>query len=107
MLTVACVVPEEAVVRGLSQWCSCAGVIRSTVQPSVTASSWARHQLDKLGWAGPGWPAAAQRMEAAAAELRLAAGSWAQLQVTSTTLHTLTLLILLQPQSCEPAGHRG
>ena len=99
MLTVACVVPEVAVVRGLSQWCSCAGVIRSTVQPSVTASSWARHQLDKLGWAGPGWPAAAQRMEAAAAELRLTAGSWAaagnlHYSTHTHTTHTFTATVM-------------
>ena len=39
----------------LSQWCSCAGVIRSTVQPSVTTAPAAGlSPLDKLGWAGPG-----------------------------------------------------
>ena len=78
------------------------------MQPSVTTAPAAGlSPLDKLGWAGPGLASSspADGGSSSCAE----ADSWqlGQLQVTSTTLHTLTLLILLHPQSCELAGHRG
>ena len=106
MLTVACVVWG----LGGAGTCHSGARVLALSGPLCSPVSPPRQQLGSarlISWAGPGLASSspADGGSSSCAE----ADSWqlGQLQVTSTTLHTLTLLILLHPQSCELAGHRG